>query len=69
MREGICPECGELKEMTVEGAIRGRCDDCYTKKYTCVICGEMVTDAWALYYVPNIGSGHDFCLKPEEAKP
>jgi hypothetical protein len=25
----------------------------------------MVTDAWHLYFDPNIGSGHDFCLKPK----
>lgn len=63
MRQGKCPECSEIKEITDQGMMVGMCDDCYTKKYTCVVCGQLVTDAWGLYHVPGKGSGHDTCLK------
>lgn len=68
MISGKCPECDEVKEITQEGRMRGYCDDCYTKKYTCVVCNELVTDAWGLFTVTGIGNGHDTCLKPELKK-
>jgi len=60
---GKCPECGEAKEITQQGIMRGYCDDCYTKKYTCVVCGKLVTDAWTLYCDTERGNGHYLCLE------
>lgn len=60
---GKCPECREEKEITRQGEIRGYCDDCYNSKYTCVICNELMTDAWELYTVPGKGNGHKKCLE------
>lgn len=30
MRQGKCPECNEIKEITEQGIKVGMCDDCYT---------------------------------------
>lgn len=68
MRKGKCPRCKEIKEITEAGVMNGMCDDCYKEKYTCVVCGEMVTDAWTLYHDPKIGSGHDTCLMTNNPK-
>lgn len=59
---GTCPKCGEIKEITDQGMSSGKCDDCYTKQYTCVVCNEMVTKAWDLYTVVGKGNGHKECF-------
>lgn len=63
---GKCPNCGEVKEITSEGVVRGMCDDCYTKKYTCVICNKMMTNPWDIWYEPNRGTGHKVCFSLTE---
>jgi hypothetical protein len=60
---GKCPNCGEHKEITQQGIMSGMCDDCYSKKYTCIVCGEMLTDAWNVYTVLGKGNGHRECLE------
>ena len=64
MMKGDCPKCGEHKEdLTSEEWLRGYCNDCYVKKYTCDGCGKLVTDPWSLYFVPGKGTGHKECME------
>lgn len=61
---GKCPECGEQKEITPSGALRGYCDECHTKKYTCDVCGKLANNAW-LWVNTDKGKGHKECIEGE----
>jgi len=63
MITGICPECGEQKEITQSGAMRGYCDDCYSKKYTCDVCGEIAGDEWLWINLEKGKKGHRDCIE------
>lgn len=59
-----CPHCG-LNELSGDGFDRGKCDECYERDITCVICGNKVDPAIELHHITGIGNGHQYCLKSD----
>lgn len=59
---GKCPTCLEWKVITEAGRMNGMCDDCYTKKSTCISCGKRITNAWDLE-TTSLGNVHKGCIK------